>query len=185
MNRRTSRSRLWWAGALAFLACAHVTAQDIDPVADAGRTLGRVDAALDQLRPESALDRQRRRESKQFVNQSSAWAAALAEDSDDDGTNNGDGNSHNQADPSIMTAARRFHQWDGRHTAELRPFLPCIHDEKRRGLVESVIDAFGEQLQHQNFRWGINHGDFNDANIMVDDHFAVSGVIDFGDSVER
>jgi len=31
----------------------------------------------------------------------------------------------------------------------------------------------------------MNHGDFNDANILVDEDFHVSGVIDFGDSVER
>jgi hypothetical protein len=28
-------------------------------------------------------------------------------------------------------------------------------------------------------------GDFNDANMLVDSNFLVSGVIDFGDSVER
>lgn len=28
-------------------------------------------------------------------------------------------------------------------------------------------------------------GDFNDANMLIDSNFMTSGVIDFGDSVER
>jgi len=170
----------------------------LEALASAGRTLGRVDAALDQLQPESVLDKIRKRDSETFFkNTLSPWANHLLDhhskgDDDDDDDDAGAGANHHHhhhhkpaADPSILTAARRFHQWDGRHTAELRQFLPCIRDDKRRGLVESVINAFCRQLQDQPFRRGINHGDFNDANICVDQDFAVSGVLDFGDSVER
>jgi len=127
----------------------------LEVLAEAGRTLGRVDAALDRL----------------------------------GGTSSSNGTTVQQQPPdaSIWTAARRYHQWDGRHTADLRPFVPCIADEKRRGLVESVLAAFERQRQEMetDFRRGMNHGDFNDANILVDEDFHVSGVIDFGDSVER
>lgn len=92
-------------------------------------------------------------------------------------------------DPSIGNAARRFHQWDGKHTCELRKYLSAIDNEKRRAMVESVIDAFEERLIRtglgRQFRTGILHGDYNDANILVDSDLNVSGVIDFGDSVER
>jgi hypothetical protein len=92
-------------------------------------------------------------------------------------------------DPSIWKAARRFHQWDGKHTCELRKYVNAIDNEKRRAMVESVIDAFEERIIRtglsQQFRKGILHGDYNDANILIDQDFNVSGVIDFGDSVER
>jgi Ser/Thr protein kinase RdoA (MazF antagonist) len=65
----------------------------------------------------------------------------------------------------------------------------AIDNEKRRAMVESVIDAFEERIIRtglsQQFRKGILHGDYNDANILIDQDFNVSGVIDFGDSVER
>jgi len=164
----------------------------LEALADAGRTLGRVHAALDQLSPDSPLDKIRKAETAEF-RKSMTWAAGtlpLLDDPDRKNNINHDNNNNNKTTPtppdaSIMTAARRFHQWDGKHTAELRTFTHCIHDEKRRGLVESVVDAFVDQLQNTPFRSGINHGDFNDANIMVDQDFAVSGVLDFGDSVER
>ena len=151
----------------------------LEALADAGRTLGRIDAALDTLLPDSPLEKLRKVEMQQFRRSSLSWSNNL-EIGNCPGTE-----LSKPGDASILTAARRFHQWDGRHTGELRKFTHCITDEKRRGLVESVIDAFSEHLQHANFRRGICHGDFNDANIMVDDNFAISGVLDFGDSVER
>jgi Ser/Thr protein kinase RdoA (MazF antagonist) len=55
--------------------------------------------------------------------------------------------------------------------------------------VESIIDMFQSQIIDSgvasSFRIGINHGDFNDANILIGNDYKVSGVIDFGDSVER
>jgi hypothetical protein len=34
-------------------------------------------------------------------------------------------------DGSLLGAARRFHQWDGKNTAELGKFTHCIVDAKR------------------------------------------------------
>ena len=75
-------------------------------------------------------------------------------------------------------------------TADLRKFVHCIHNDKRRSLVESVLDAFQTELVEsgiaaEHFRKSINHGDFNDANILIDHDLNVCGVLDFGDSTER
>lgn len=92
-------------------------------------------------------------------------------------------------DPSVLHAARKYHQWDGKHTADLRKYTSFIKDERRRRLVESILDHFQKEILdqgvHEMFRTGVNHGDFNDANIILDDEFQVVGAIDFGDSVER
>lgn len=92
-------------------------------------------------------------------------------------------------DDSLLIPARRYHQWDGKNTVDLRKFTDYIADERRRHLVLSVIDAFQRELLDSgaasHFRVGVIHGDFNDANILVDDSMKVCGVIDFGDSIER
>jgi len=86
------------------------------------------------------------------------------------------------------TAAHRHHAWDGKNTLELRGYTKYIADERRRGMVESILNAFQHQVvdnKDVNFRTGILQADFNDANILVDDNLKVSGVIDFGDSLCR
>ena len=92
-------------------------------------------------------------------------------------------------DASLLIPARRYHQWDGKNTSDLRRFTDYIADSRRRDLVLSIIDAFESEIvatrAADKFRIGIIHGDFNDANILVDDQLSISGVIDFGDSVER
>jgi inosine triphosphate pyrophosphatase len=82
-------------------------------------------------------------------------------------------------------ASHRHHAWDGKNTIEIRNYTHCIHDERRRKMVESILDAFQHEIIDANvqFRTGILQADFNDANILVDSDCKVSGVIDFGDSV--
>jgi Ser/Thr protein kinase RdoA (MazF antagonist) len=89
-----------------------------------------------------------------------------------------------------LLAAKRYHQWDGKNTLDLRDFVQYIDDDRRKAMVSSVIDAFQTELMDTNvaeefFQTALIHGDFNDANFLLDDKFCVSGVIDFGDSVER
>jgi Ser/Thr protein kinase RdoA (MazF antagonist) len=89
-----------------------------------------------------------------------------------------------------VLAAKRYHQWDGKNTLDLRNFTRYIDDDRKRGMVESVLDAFQTELidskvAETSFPTGLIHGDFNDANFLLDNDFCVSGVIDFGDSVER
>lgn len=162
----------------------------LEVLADAGRTLGRMHTALDQLTPDTPYEKLRKRESEIFLSTLS-WTNILSNaDSVESKTSLSRSSSaipekdSQNIDGSIWIAARRYHQWDGKNTADVRKFTWCIPDGKRRGLVESVIDAFEAQLSKASFRRGINHGDFNDANIMVDQDLKVSGVIDFGDSVE-
>jgi hypothetical protein len=135
----------------------------LECLADAGRQLGRIDKALDRLYPVVRYE-----------------MSVKQDDSN---------NAPDSFDPSLLEAARRFHQWDGKNTAELSKFTHCIVDPTRRLLVESVIDAFCSTLLEsgvsKEFRKGVNHGDYNDANVLLDNDFHVTGVIDFGDSVER
>lgn len=96
---------------------------------------------------------------------------------------------HTGLDLSLLKPARRYHQWDGKHTSDIRPFTKYVEDEKRRGLILSIIDAFEREIINSgdaaDFRVGVNHGDFNDANILLKDDLTALGAIDFGDSVER
>lgn len=84
-------------------------------------------------------------------------------------------------DASLLIPARRFHQWDGKNTAGLADFVHCIQDEKRRGLVKSILEAFQTEIidsgAASQFRKGINHGDFNDANILLDNDLNGKSVI--------
>ena len=132
----------------------------LECLADAGRQLGKMNKALDRLYP--------------VISYETGMIQPLDADS---------------LDGSLLEAARRFHQWDGKNTAELGKFTHCIVDAKRRLLVESVIDTFCSTLLEsgvsKEFRKGVIHGDYNDANVLLDNDFHVTGVIDFGDSVER
>lgn len=89
-------------------------------------------------------------------------------------------------DAIAKKTADRYHAWDGRNTLDVQNFVHCIEDEKRRGMVQSVLDAFRSELtegeNRPKFRMGILQGDFNDANILLDAGGNVSGVIDFGDT---
>jgi len=96
---------------------------------------------------------------------------------------------HAVLDESLLIPARKYHQWDGKNTCDLRRFVRYIGSARRRELVVSVIDAFQREILDsgvsKRFRTGILHGDFNDANIIVDDRINIVGCIDVGDSVER
>ena len=84
-------------------------------------------------------------------------------------------------------AADRFHQWDGKNTAGLRPFAAHVPDGPKRRLVAQVLDAFEAKVLPcaGDFRTGVLQADFNDANIIVGEDGQLAGVIDFGDAVKR
>eukprot|EP00980_Cylindrotheca_fusiformis_P017911 scaffold5682_cov140-Cylindrotheca_fusiformis.AAC.22 len=88
-----------------------------------------------------------------------------------------------------LAAARRFHQWDGKNTCDIKNFIKYVDDPARRAMVQSVVDTFQKELIDSkvadSFPVALIHADFNDANILLDEDCRVSGVIDFGDSVER
>lgn len=66
-------------------------------------------------------------------------------------------------DWSLLKAAKRYHQWDGKNTSDLRPFCKYISDEKRRKLVLSIVDAFEQELVESgdasDLRVGVNHAE--------------------------
>lgn len=64
-----------------------------------------------------------------------------------------------------VPAARRYHQWDGKNTSDLKDFLQYIRDEGRRDMISSILKAFNTDLIESGvaskFRKSVNHGDFN------------------------
>ncbi|KAL3762654.1 hypothetical protein ACHAWU_001599 [Discostella pseudostelligera] len=93
------------------------------------------------------------------------------------------------SNPDALLAAKRYHAWDGRHLQDARPYIVHIDDADRRKLVTNVIDEFQRTIvvgeEWKKFRMGINHGDFNDGNLIIGSDMKISGVIDFGDTVYR
>jgi len=87
----------------------------------------------------------------------------------------------------LPISAKRFHAWDTKNISTLRKFTPFITNERRRSMVHRIIDDFETELLplSQKFPQGIPHGDFNDANVLLDECSNVSAVIDFGDSIYR
>ncbi|CAM9361796.1 unnamed protein product, partial [Chrysoparadoxa australica] len=80
----------------------------------------------------------------------------------------------------------REHAWDLQHASKLEEFASHVADEDRRALLMSVLasfnDHFGSQEKTAGLRRSVIHGDFNDANIILDDKLGIAGVIDFSDS---
>lgn len=134
-------SLLTWVEGTTMSSCPTLP---IETLADAGRYLGKVCLALDELT-----------------------------------------NTNIQA----KNAADRYHAWDGKNSMDLLKFTYCITNEKRRSLVKEVLNSFNKDLLESGdvpqFRTGILQGDYNDANIILDDEKKVSGVIDFGDTTLR
>jgi hypothetical protein len=74
------------------------------------------------------------------------------------------------SDPSALAASKRYHAWDGRNLLDAKPYIVHIDDVDRRKLVTNVIDEFQKTIidgkEFEKFRMGINHGDFNDGNLV-------------------
>ena len=98
-----------------------------------------------------------------------------------------------EVDEDALQASKKYHAWDGRHFADVEKYMSHIEDKDRMMLVSSIVHTFKKEIvesgEGDKFRMGINHADFNDANIIVNDvdgtGIKVAGVIDFGDTVHR
>jgi 4-aminobutyrate aminotransferase-like enzyme/Ser/Thr protein kinase RdoA (MazF antagonist) len=82
-------------------------------------------------------------------------------------------------------AAGRELLWDLAHATELRPLVNAIDDDRRRRLVESVLDRYEERVAP---RWPrlpaqVVHGDFNLDNVLLGADGRASGIVDFGDII--
>ena len=84
-------------------------------------------------------------------------------------------------------AAAHVLQWDIRHAARLRPFLPHVTDPDLRALATAALDRFDADVAPAlpSLRWQIVHGDLNPHNLLGDpaDPDRVTGLLDFGDMV--
>ena len=64
---------------------------------------------------------------------------------------------------------------------DIKPYISHIDDLDRRKLVTSVLDSFEKKFVEGNegdkLRMGINHGDFNDGNIVSNVHFKLRTIL--------
>lgn len=74
------------------------------------------------------------------------------------------------SNPDTLQESKRYFAWDGRNLLDAKPFIVHIDDVDRRKLVTSVLDEFQktmiEEKEGEKLRMGINHGDFNDGNLV-------------------
>jgi 4-aminobutyrate aminotransferase-like enzyme len=82
-------------------------------------------------------------------------------------------------------AAGRHLLWDLKNAAGLRSLLEAVADERRRRLLERVLDRYESRVlpAWPLLRAQVVHGDFNLDNILLDERGRVSGIVDFGDIV--
>ena len=73
--------------------------------------------------------------------------------------------------------------WDVKHLTDLRPHLPLVADERRRALVETILDGFERVVAPslRSFRAQVIHNDLTFDNTLLDPTDRVSGIVDFGD----
>ncbi|XP_063782378.1 hydroxylysine kinase [Pseudophryne corroboree] len=83
--------------------------------------------------------------------------------------------------------------WNLSNTPLLRKYTHVIKEDNLREIIEVFIKQYEDSVQEnlETFRKCINHGDFNDYNLLLQktslsdghskDHYKVSGILDFGD----
>ena len=73
--------------------------------------------------------------------------------------------------------------WDVKHLPDLRVHVPLIADERRRALVEAIVDRFEAVVLPSlaGFRAQVIHNDLTFDNTLLDGDGRVCGIIDFGD----
>ena len=73
--------------------------------------------------------------------------------------------------------------WDVKRLPELRPHLSFVADDRRRALVESILDRFEAAVAPAlgGLRAQVIHNDLTFDNTLLDATDRVSGIVDFGD----
>jgi 4-aminobutyrate aminotransferase-like enzyme/Ser/Thr protein kinase RdoA (MazF antagonist) len=73
--------------------------------------------------------------------------------------------------------------WNIKHAMRLRPLIGHIDDPRHRGIVERVLDRFGNHVEpvFEQLRAQVIHNDLTLDNTLFDDRQRLSGVLDFGD----
>jgi 4-aminobutyrate aminotransferase-like enzyme/Ser/Thr protein kinase RdoA (MazF antagonist) len=74
--------------------------------------------------------------------------------------------------------------WDLQYAPKLRAIVGAIDDDRRRALVERVLDRYESQVvpRWPRLRAQIVHGDLTLGNVLFDDRGRISGIVDFGDT---
>uniref|UniRef100_A0A8C6S7S8 Hydroxylysine kinase n=1 Tax=Neogobius melanostomus TaxID=47308 RepID=A0A8C6S7S8_9GOBI len=89
--------------------------------------------------------------------------------------------------PHIMELERDGFIWSLSNLLVLEKYLYVLDGEPLQDVVRSVIDLYKTTVvpKYPHLRKCINHGDFNDLNILVqpdkNDTYKISGILDFGD----
>ncbi|XP_051626265.1 hydroxylysine kinase isoform X1 [Manacus candei] len=93
--------------------------------------------------------------------------------------------------PSVKSLHRGQFIWNLANVPLLEQYIYALGQNKYRAVVEQVIEQFKGKVipKLSSFRACINHGDFNDYNILVDcssaspenPQYRVSGILDFSD----
>ena len=73
--------------------------------------------------------------------------------------------------------------WNLRHAMRLRELIGNIEDQRRRGLVERVLDRYQDHVApvFEQLRAQVIHNDLTLDNALLDQDQRITGVLDFGD----
>ncbi|MGH0149911.1 UNVERIFIED_CONTAM: hypothetical protein FKN15_023245 [Acipenser sinensis] len=91
--------------------------------------------------------------------------------------------------PSLQSLHRENFIWSLSNIPLLESYLDALGQEPTSKVVKEVIQQFKDKIQPNLgvFRKCINHGDFNDHNILIEaearspQRYRISGILDFGD----
>lgn len=89
--------------------------------------------------------------------------------------------------PHIGEIERKDFRWSLSSIHVLDQYLHLVKDEPLRKVVESVFHLYRSCVEpnRPHFRKCINHGDFNDLNVLVqldeNNDYKITGILDFGD----
>ena len=85
----------------------------------------------------------------------------------------------------IHESFHRIHAWDLKQFDTVLSFVSFVSEEDLQTIIRQVHQAFHQQIlpSSSSMRWACIHGDCNDANIIINGHSQITGLIDFGDAV--
>ncbi|XP_072516970.1 hydroxylysine kinase isoform X2 [Salminus brasiliensis] len=89
--------------------------------------------------------------------------------------------------PHLSTLQRKNFIWSLASVPLLEQFLPVLDGDPMQEVVKAVIEQYRIHIAPKlhSFRKCINHGDFNDHNVLVEadgpSNYRISGILDFGD----
>ncbi|XP_041791646.1 hydroxylysine kinase-like [Chelmon rostratus] len=89
--------------------------------------------------------------------------------------------------PHLSTLQREGFLWSLSNIPLLEPYISVLDGDPLQEVVKSVMHQYKTSVapRYCHFRKSINHGDFNDLNVLVhpdeNDCYRISGILDFGD----